>query len=445
MISLIIIILIVIILGIALYYSRFRENLDEKLADIEQSIKIGDYENSIAKLEMLKEKNPDNIYIHWLLGEAYYKKGLYDLAEKEIEKAIALKTFSENLTEEMCRKFLGDIYYKEGKYDKAFQEYIIVSKSNPDDIDIFFKLGSIAFEKKSYRDALLYFDKYKNLNPADAKVYYWLGLTSLYLNLLPDAELNLKKSLELDNSMTEVHYYLGELYMKKQMYSEAAREFSFNQKDEKLSRLSLLKGGKANYYIKKYSEAIKNLEKIINWEEIDEEEKKEILYILADSYQKIGDISQALKYFNMLKGLDEDYKDVNSRINSLINLTRDNILNKFSTSDPDELLSLAKEFCTLRGLIYKEHNLTPDNGILDVLATNKMQQGELFLIEFIRFETTIGELILRELEAKRKDLKASKSILVSVGEFSDSAKDFAQKNKIELINASELIKTFLKK
>jgi len=71
---------------------------------------------------MIKEAlqiRPDDAYITDSLGWVYYKKGLYDEAIKELEKA------NESVGgDPVISEHLGDVYYKKGLFPKALESYL---------------------------------------------------------------------------------------------------------------------------------------------------------------------------------------------------------------------------------------------------------------------------------------------------------------------------------
>ena len=80
---------------------------------------------------------------------------------------------------------------------------------------------------------------------------------------------------------------------------------------------------------------------------------------------------------------------------------------------------------------------------VDILAEVHTQKWEdLVLFRFIRTTGQIGELMLRELNARIKDLKAGRGICITSGTYSESVKSFVEARLIDLMEKEELLKLF---
>ena len=63
------------------------------------------------------------------------------------------------------------------------------------------------------------------------------------------------------------------------------------------------------------------------------------------------------------------------------------------------------------------------------------------MFRFIRSTGTVGELSLRDLYAKIKEVKAGKGYCLTAGTFSDEAKRFVEARLIDLIEKPALVKS----
>jgi hypothetical protein len=75
--------------------------------------------------------------------------------------------------------------------------------------------------------------------------------------------------------------------------------------------------------------------------------------------------------------------------------------------------------------------------ILAEVSTNKWEDTVLF--RFVRTTNQIGELLLRDLYAKVKELKAGRGVCVSAGGFSDEAELFVEARLIDLVGKDQLL------
>jgi len=111
-------------------------------------------------------KRPYAAEMHYKLGWANYKKGLFNIAEKELEKAIDLNA---NIAE--WHNFLGVINNQVQKPDKALNAFAMAVKLRPDYANAHKNLGLTLFNHKDFKEAAFHLNKTLELNPKqkDAK------------------------------------------------------------------------------------------------------------------------------------------------------------------------------------------------------------------------------------------------------------------------------------
>jgi hypothetical protein len=69
---------------------------------------------------------------------------------------------------------------------------------------------------------------------------------------------------------------------------------------------------------------------------------------------------------------------------------------------------------------------------------------DVVLYRFVRGSALVGELMLRDLYAKLKELKGARGVCVAPATFSESAKSFVQNRVLDLVDKPVLIKLLQK-
>lgn len=100
-------------------------NQGNKLFDQEQ------YDQALSNYKEALQKNTPEDIIHYNLGNVYYRKDNYDLAERELESAIGSDD-----PEMQVRGYFnrGNARFKQQQFDKSIEDYIEVLKRNPEDV-----------------------------------------------------------------------------------------------------------------------------------------------------------------------------------------------------------------------------------------------------------------------------------------------------------------------
>ena len=101
---------------------------------------------SIPKIIVLED--PLTAEEHNNLGVAYEKKGMIELAERELKKAI-----KKNITWDIPYFNLGNIYYKKGQLDESIKFYKKAIKTNPKNSDAMNNLAYVFLKKNKCKKA----------------------------------------------------------------------------------------------------------------------------------------------------------------------------------------------------------------------------------------------------------------------------------------------------
>ena len=104
-------------------------------------------------------------------GNAYYDKGLSDLAISDFDQA--LKLDPQNAEPFYDR---GSAYFQKGNYDRALQEYDEAIKLKPDYVDAYNNRGDVYYQKGDVDRALQDVDKAVNLDPKQATSIFNRGM-----------------------------------------------------------------------------------------------------------------------------------------------------------------------------------------------------------------------------------------------------------------------------
>lgn len=146
------------------------EKASEALALVKDDSKFGDqhvyylanllnrvekYEESVALIENLLEKDPKNAHAWNFLGYSLLERGVeLDKSYEYIQKAVALAP-----TDGYIRDSLGWYYYTVGDLDKALKELNYAFKQIPGDVEILKHLAIVHKELKDFTKAKTYIDR----------------------------------------------------------------------------------------------------------------------------------------------------------------------------------------------------------------------------------------------------------------------------------------------
>ncbi len=154
------------------------------------------------------------------LGNAYARKGEYDKAIEEYEKALAL-----NPTHVEAHNNLGNAYLSKGKYDKAIEEYEKALAGNPSLVEAHNNMGNAYARKGEFDKAIEAFEKALVSNPTHVEAHNNLGNAYMIKGKYDKAIEEYEKALALNPTHVEAHNNLGNAYVRKGEYDKAIEEF----------------------------------------------------------------------------------------------------------------------------------------------------------------------------------------------------------------------------
>ncbi len=440
MFILIIIVPAFIIIIFTVYVLFFKENIQERINKAISLYKTGNIDVALNILKDIASKHKDIPRVHWYLTEIYYQKKIYEIAEQECQKILALKKFTDEFREADVRRKLAQIYWDDKKLDEAYKELILVSQIEPERADVYLDLGKLSIERKVYRDAIMYIEKYIKINPTNALAYFLLGEAYFYLQIYEPAEINLMKALEIDNKLNKAHFYLGMIYSNKKSYDMALKEFEYPQQDKIARFYTAFEKGRIYQEKGIYESAINEFKKALEIGVQEKNEEYDIKYAMAECYIKLGKIDDAIKYWEEIYRVNPQYRDVKDKLSMYKELKETDLFNKFLNATDEEFIKIGQAIVESMNFDVIEYDLRKD-GILDIVAFDKNKKtGENYLIEIIRFESEVGELILREMNSKMQDLQIYRGICITTSSFTDAAVAYTKNRAIELIDKNELNK-----
>jgi tetratricopeptide (TPR) repeat protein len=230
--------------------------------EFEQSrmlLQQGKYDEALAVLAALQQKQSDLLGLSHELGLALYKKGDYVKAIEVLQKAR-----QENADDNEAVQLLGLSYYLANRPADAIPELEKVQAwFATTNVDAAYILGICYIQTRDYPNARKAFARMFGVPEESAASYLFTARMLLRQDFGPVAEEYAQKAATLDPKLPLVHFLLGELDLYHSKFPEAIAEF---QKE-----LQLNPGYAAAYYkladaysrIQKFDEAEKLLQRSI--------------------------------------------------------------------------------------------------------------------------------------------------------------------------------------
>jgi TolA-binding protein len=365
----------------------------------------------IVRKEVLHEKQFQS-----LLSDAKFYKAIcaFELAQPDAEKLLLdyIEKEDDSPTKKVAYYHLGRLLFDNKKYGEAIEYFKQVDLSNlsrAERDEYKFELGYSYFHTKNLDDAYRYFKETKEVqNKYYYPSNYYYGYISytqkkfddalksfeklkeskLYEKVIPyyiaqiyfqrkqyDEVIKYLQPLIADSNLKyfeELNLILGQAYFETKNYEKTVKHIEVYTKRNKARKEELFQLGYANYQIKKYNEAITNLQQLDN---LTDSIGQNALYILGDCFLKTGNKQNALAAFQKASKIDIDKVIIEE---ATFNFAK---LNAELGYGKQAIISL-QEYIT--NYPNSKHNEEAKEILSDLLLTTKNYKEALTIIETIQ-------------------------------------------------------------
>ena len=318
------------------------------------------FDNSLIYFNKALKIQPDNPDILNNLGLVNRNLGNLSESIKFFQKAIDIK---EGFF--VAYNNLGIIYKEQGKFENAKSNFLKSIEINSNYSDPYNNLGLIYKDENKIDQAEKYFLKTIELDPKNLHAINNLGNLLKNKGEILQAEKYFNIAIEINNKYFDSFNNLMDLYEKTNKNEKLIEIINKAKKYFPNNLVAELFYGQYLYKVEKYKESINCLNKIsFNDNELKREKFKSL--ILAKNYDKINDVDQAYKFFEITNNISLQLKDIKINKNNFLN-----IINERFTF-----------FETYKKIVNDHENENTD-------------KSPIFLIGFPRSGTTLLDTILR--------------------------------------------------
>lgn len=417
--------------------------LPRRIEEIARLIEAGQTRLAIRKLTDILEKDDRNPYAHYLLAEAYVKEKNIKFAIVEYRQVLKYGRYDEKFNEAQVRTKLAKLFMETNAVEDAKAEYLILTKLEPDNFQNYFELGLIYFKANTIDRAAVFFKKSLALNDKHEPSHYYLGQIYYQSGVYQDAKQSFLESVKLDPSNYRAHYFLGLVLRQMQDYEWAIREFEIAQRSEELRVKCFLAKGSCHLQRGLIPKAMMEFERGLKFARKGSDTELGLRYYLAECQEKTRDIPSAIFNWERIVEVKPNFRDVSQKLAKYAEFRQDDRIKDFMISGLSQFEHTCRKIVESLGLAVHDIEILSDTDI-EIIATesegkwrNTRQTNR--IVRILRTTDTIQEKMLRSLHESMKSKNATRVIVITSGEFAQSAIDFANTRPIELYGKKELI------
>ncbi|HRX17166.1 MAG TPA: tetratricopeptide repeat protein [Spirochaetota bacterium] len=447
-ISYIIVFLIIIVVTILALYVLSTYFSPRKLDEIAEMIKKGQFKLAIRKLDEILANDDRNVYAHYLLAEAYRLDKNPQYAILEFRQVVKLGTYNDKVNEVDVREKLALIYKEQNKINDAKKEYMILTQIDPNNYLNYYELGLLFFNASVLDKALDYLKKAASLHQTRSDIFYYIGQIQYRSGNNKDAKNAFINTIKLDASNTKAHYFLGLVLRSEGDVEWAVKEFEIAQRSEDIRSKCFLAKGSCYLETEQYPKAIIEFDKGLRTVRRGSDTELNMRYFLAAAHEKMRDLQTAIEHWEKIYEQKKNFRDVEQKLRQNAEFRQDDRIKDFMIASLSNFEHLSRKMVEVMNFEVQELKVLRDTEI-EIYAVekedNRRNTRRVYrIIRIYRTTNVINDGYMRNLYDMMKPKNAQRVMVISTGEFAQSAIDYSNTRPIELVTKTKLIELLKK-
>ncbi len=412
-----------------------------------KKIKTRDRNTILKDANRRLAQNPKDVDALLSLGELYFREQEYKKAMRTYEVLVDACATNPQLDEFDVTLKYGLSALKVKNYDEAYKSLLIARSMNAELFEINHNLGYLEYLRKNYEKAASLLSQARKMKPEHVTTLRYLGHSLFKLQRYSEAAAILRKCIDLEPEDKESLFALAQAYHNLGQSEQAVKIFTHLRPDPNLGPSAALYSGTIQLNSRQPAKAVMDFEIGLRHPDIPQETKLELEYRLAAAYIKQQEIPPALKLLQEIQLVSPGYKDVAELMRKYGELSKNRNLQIYLMSPTSDFVTLCRKLSISffpQAKVKIVDISVNKNDYADILAEISTRKWEdLVLFRFVRTTGVVGELVLRDLYGRIKELRAGRGFCLSAGDYTDGAKQFVEARLIDLIGKESLMKKLI--
>jgi tetratricopeptide (TPR) repeat protein len=389
-------------------------------------------------------QNPRDAEALQSLADLYYQEENFEKSFKTYEILIDLCATNKDLDEFSVTLKYAISALRTKKLKEAYKSLVIARSMNQEVFEVNFNLGYLEYLRKNYEKSTPLLSQARHVQPDHPDTLKYLGLSLFKLNRFEEAAKHLKHGIDLQPEDKQILFSLGQAYYELGQHERASQILTHLRADPEIGPTAALYAGTLHIKMHKHEEAIMDFEIGLRHEKIRDEVMLELKYRLASANLQMKNIAEVIRLYQEITKIDPNYRDVQSQAAKYQELSLNKHLQTYLLGSVSEFVALCRKLCSS---FFPEAKIkivdisVQKSEFADLLAeVHTARWEDLVLFRYIRTSSQIGDLALRDMYARTKELKAGRGFCVSAGGFTETAQAFVEARLIDLIDKPNLLK-----
>jgi tetratricopeptide (TPR) repeat protein len=382
------------------------------------------------------------------LAEIAFEEQDFPNAYKHYRSLVSLCGANPEIDEFEVTLRLGQSALKIKKPVEAHRHLTVARSLRPDEFEVNFNLGLMEYLQKNHEKSAEYFRIAHSQRPDDVATNRYLGHSLYSQQAYSDGTEVLQRVLDFEPEDKKAQFLLAKSYHAMKQNDLALQIFTRLRTDADIGAISALHAGTLNTNAKRFDTAIEDFDIGLRHENIKQAVFLELKYRLAEVYLKTGELSGALRLWKEINTLQPNYKEVGAKIAQFQEVNTNRFMQTFLMGASSEFITLCRRIAAryYANAHTKLTNISLRKGeYADILANVRTPQWEdQVLFRFVRSQGAVGELLLRDLYIRAKEVRAPRAVCVIGGSFTEQAREFVEARMIDVVEKDQLFKMLKK-
>ncbi|MCR5172985.1 MAG: tetratricopeptide repeat protein [Treponema sp.] len=388
--------------------------------------------------------NPDGLIA---LGNVYFNEHNWEKAYQIYDTMLNIAPAHQEIDPFTAALRQGICALKLNKIQDAFRGLPAAYQINPSNFDVNYNLGLACYQNKEYDKAIPCLKKALVANPEATNVNSPLAMALYKAHHFKESLAFLRKALDENPDNKEALFSMADAMQECGYGEKAMKVFMHLRPDPEFGARSCLAAGIIHMNSNQYEKAMQDFEIGLRHQNIPQDLLLEIRYRYANACFATKNISLGIMQLREIQAINPSYKDCGQLLSRYSELNQNKNLQIYLMSSSSDFVALCRKIVLVyypRSVVkIQDISVQPDNvEILLTVDSNKWEDTEIF--RFYRTTGSVGELYVRDFQAKVSDTKADRGICFTAGAYTEEGRKYAEGRPIDLVQKDGLIKLLKK-
>ena len=386
-------------------------------------------------------RDPDALSV---LGDVYFAEQNWDKAAGVYSKLLDVVASNPGLDEFTILLRHGLASMQLERFQDAYRSLMLAWKQHKNVFELNYNLGRLEVLRKRYERAEALLTEARRNRPEHIPTMRYLGQALFRVKRFNEAVGLLRRVVESEPDDAESLFFLGQAHYELGQQEHAGRLFRQLRTDSTYGPRSSLISGSIHLKNRLYDEAELDFQIGLEHDDVPPEVMLELKYRLAATCIRKQNVEKALEVLGQITQVNPAYKDVSQQIERARELAGNRNLQVYLMAPASEFVSLCRKIVSryIAGSRSKIMDISVSRSeSADVLAELHTPRWEdTVLFRFMRTSGQVGELVLRDLHTRMKDLHAGRGFCFSAGTYSEGAEAYVEARFVDLVDKEALLR-----